>query len=530
VYTVIRQRPDICQLDLLFVRFDLGEGSQCQTTPRTMSDHIEVDGQRFCGSLQPTNRSQYFAPPNLQPYRFRTIRFDRPQLEVFFEGRFGAGYGFQLRGKQVSCASDRGAANHSDSSMSRTRNGYTAHLEEIIDRPEPVHISQPTAPRSHSRVPIEHSNAGPANSYTAMNVRFNRSSTNFVLPASERTLQRPDPSTSAHDTVQLSTAEKNAFGRPDPILIESPKVDMEPMISVQGTYSMRPDPIESHRPLPNERRTTELPPQERPNPPINDRTSNPENNPMHSKPATNESSMNDPTTRPSTTQTRPETVADMLGSSKPMVQSSHRQPDRSSIGHGTVQITSNRDSNGNPNQEVHLKLDHPPHPINSSTNVHVYIPPTSNPVIVQSPSGPTNSPPPSIRNETNRFNITNYQVIGWQPNAHNQSGGSSSSTVRPYGLRASGGIGGYCDQLLDVSNFQIRSPNHPNAYPPELFCTYVIRRQSIQICAIELTFVHFELPETRDCNATYLDVDGGRLCGRLPTYHQRKFAFHLLRS
>lgn len=538
MYTVLKQQADICQLQLLFVRFDLGEGSQCQPitsstdTYTTMSDHIEVETQRFCGSLQPTNRSQYFAPPAMQPYRIRTVRFDRPQLDIYFEGRYGAGYGFQLRGKQVSCVHETAAMlpnrvdpNRGQSHGSTHPGQYTAHLEEITDRPNPVHISQPdNAPT----VRHHYGSADARNHTSSMSTRNDRLSTNFLLPSNERTLLRPDPPTSGREPVLLSPAERDAFGHQNPVLIESPKSDHPvPVISVRGTYNVRPNstnrpPIrENHSPMIHEDR--------------------------HSSPAPHHFVSDKPEERLVPNDyakphelPEPALRNDGNANANENFGNNTRANDspRSSVGYGSVQITSNRNSNDDRSQNLHLQLNDPPLPINR-TNVHVYIPAAPTPIVIHPTSGRSSSalsssplnPPPThpVRNETNRFNITNYQVIGWQPNPrdHESSTSASSSFASPASSRSrsfglASPVGGYCDQMLDVSNFQLRSPNHPHAYPPQLFCTYVLRRQSVQICAIELTFIHFELPETRDCNGTYFDVDGGRICGRLPTYHQRK--------
>ncbi|CAM1300261.1 Uncharacterised protein g2655 [Pycnogonum litorale] len=74
-----------------------------------------------------------------------------------------------------------------------------------------------------------------------------------------------------------------------------------------------------------------------------------------------------------------------------------------------------------------------------------------------------------------------------------------------------------CDETITAINFEIKSPNYPQQYPNNRKCRYTIRRKDSNICKLELTFLKFNLESSRKCEYDYLEIDGERLCGRLPS-------------
>ncbi|XP_055945205.1 cubilin-like isoform X1 [Argiope bruennichi] len=83
-----------------------------------------------------------------------------------------------------------------------------------------------------------------------------------------------------------------------------------------------------------------------------------------------------------------------------------------------------------------------------------------------------------------------------------------------------------CDQSFGLEEFTIYSPNHPLPYPVEVHCRYVIIRSSSDICGLEVTFVSFDIEDYYQCQKDYLDIDGERLCGVLPSNSVRNYIFH----
>lgn len=74
-----------------------------------------------------------------------------------------------------------------------------------------------------------------------------------------------------------------------------------------------------------------------------------------------------------------------------------------------------------------------------------------------------------------------------------------------------------CDRVIHDMFFEIKSPNYPHYYPPNHDCLYSIRRADPNICTLRLTFVYFDLKgDYKDCSGDSLELDGSKLCGRLP--------------
>ena len=82
IYTIERASKNVCNLDLLFVTFDVGDAT-------CLGDHLAIDGDKFCGII-PRERIQSF-------------RFDSRSKAITFIGVHGQGHGFVIRGRQVEC-------------------------------------------------------------------------------------------------------------------------------------------------------------------------------------------------------------------------------------------------------------------------------------------------------------------------------------------------------------------------------------------------------------------------------------------
>ncbi|RWS13407.1 cubilin-like protein [Dinothrombium tinctorium] len=83
MFIIKKSKENVCQLDLMFITFEVGDGS-CQR------DFVSVDGERLCGALQKE--------------KIQTFKFDLPEKFIYFRGDLGAGLGFHIRGRQVECA------------------------------------------------------------------------------------------------------------------------------------------------------------------------------------------------------------------------------------------------------------------------------------------------------------------------------------------------------------------------------------------------------------------------------------------
>lgn len=82
-YTVEKATKNVCNLDLQFNSFDIGDAT-------CLGDHLSIDGDKFCGII-PRERVQSF-------------RFNGNVKLISFIGTQGFGNGFILRGRQVECA------------------------------------------------------------------------------------------------------------------------------------------------------------------------------------------------------------------------------------------------------------------------------------------------------------------------------------------------------------------------------------------------------------------------------------------
>ena len=72
-----------------------------------------------------------------------------------------------------------------------------------------------------------------------------------------------------------------------------------------------------------------------------------------------------------------------------------------------------------------------------------------------------------------------------------------------------------CNQVNNERSFFLRSQNYPDNYGHNLHCIHYVRKNSSQICYLELTFIKFDLEADSDCRFDYLEINNVRLCGSL---------------
>ncbi|CAG0882832.1 unnamed protein product [Cyprideis torosa] len=86
-------------------------------------------------------------------------------------------------------------------------------------------------------------------------------------------------------------------------------------------------------------------------------------------------------------------------------------------------------------------------------------------------------------------------------------------SVKRRDVGSSGPTSTECDaSFFDVS-FVLTSPGFPRPISEKAHCRYVIHRASPEVCQLELTFRHFDLPMSRGCVKDFLEVRRQRLCG-----------------
>ncbi|GFQ79461.1 cubilin [Trichonephila clavata] len=82
-----------------------------------------------------------------------------------------------------------------------------------------------------------------------------------------------------------------------------------------------------------------------------------------------------------------------------------------------------------------------------------------------------------------------------------------------------------CDKSFSSSVFEIRSDNHPDNYDPHLRCVYTVSKAHPGVCAIELTFLTFDVEASDGCQYDYLKLQEERLCGIYPSNLKRIVPF-----
>ncbi|XP_075591258.1 uncharacterized protein LOC124491913 [Dermatophagoides farinae] len=84
----------------------------------------------------------------------------------------------------------------------------------------------------------------------------------------------------------------------------------------------------------------------------------------------------------------------------------------------------------------------------------------------------------------------------------------------------------YCDQTFDDKMFEIKSPGYPYRYFDGLDCSYLIRKNSANVCRLKVTFTYFNVVgEDGNCRGDYLDIFSTRFCGILDRYTSKEIPF-----
>ena len=83
-----------------------------------------------------------------------------------------------------------------------------------------------------------------------------------------------------------------------------------------------------------------------------------------------------------------------------------------------------------------------------------------------------------------------------------------------------------CEERFSEAEFFITSPSYPNNYPNNAECTYHIRRNSPEVCALEVKFLNFDLEGGEGCPYDYLSIEGKIYCGLMQHEIQKKFEFN----
>lgn len=72
-----------------------------------------------------------------------------------------------------------------------------------------------------------------------------------------------------------------------------------------------------------------------------------------------------------------------------------------------------------------------------------------------------------------------------------------------------------CNQVNNEMSFLMKSQNFPDNYQNNLQCLYYVKRNTSQVCYLQLTFIKFDLEADADCRFDYLEINNVRLCGSL---------------
>lgn len=135
--------------------------------------------------------------------------------------------------------------------------------------------------------------------------------------------------------------------------------------------------------------------------------------------------------------------------------------------------------------------------------------------------------------QTTTTSLNRAPVLSFKPSIRSSSDQSSplllslsSSKLSPYDRDEYSSNLPFCDRIFTTESFTLTSPNHPANYPNNLYCQYTIRRPSSSVCAIDVTFVNFDLEESPICSNDYLEIDGSKICGLLPPHHKSRNYFH----
>uniref|UniRef100_T1KI84 CUB domain-containing protein n=1 Tax=Tetranychus urticae TaxID=32264 RepID=T1KI84_TETUR len=73
-------------------------------------------------------------------------------------------------------------------------------------------------------------------------------------------------------------------------------------------------------------------------------------------------------------------------------------------------------------------------------------------------------------------------------------------------------------QIFYRTSFQISTPGiDSGSYEDNLDCGYLVRKASYDVCALEVKFNLFDLEESPNCVKDHLEIEGIKVCGKLPS-------------
>ena len=86
-----------------------------------------------------------------------------------------------------------------------------------------------------------------------------------------------------------------------------------------------------------------------------------------------------------------------------------------------------------------------------------------------------------------------------------------------------------CNQFFMSATFEIRSPGFPASFPVNSDCMYYIKKNGPNVCRLEVTYHTFSMdpadPSSAHCKKHFLDFNGVRMCGSLPSGEVRHYYF-----
>lgn len=116
-----------------------------------------------------------------------------------------------------------------------------------------------------------------------------------------------------------------------------------------------------------------------------------------------------------------------------------------------------------------------------------------------------------------QFTDYNKPMINRSPMSTGQKGSMFATPTTPIQENM------YCDKTFDDKIFEIKSPGYPYQYYDNLYCSYLIRKNSANVCRLKVTFNHFNLVgEDRKCKGDYLDLFNNKFCGVLDDFTTSK--------
>lgn len=118
-----------------------------------------------------------------------------------------------------------------------------------------------------------------------------------------------------------------------------------------------------------------------------------------------------------------------------------------------------------------------------------------------------------------------FRIDYKQETADCEFGSSSQSPLPPPLNRRLISTGSSCTgQIFYRTSFTISTPGiDSGSYQENLDCGYLVRKASYDVCALEVIFNLFDLEESTNCVKDHLEIDGIKICGKLPSNSVRKY-------